>query len=116
MTALEWVCGPGGSSELAAGDDWTYLIAHDDRAMVLTRWEGYADMSDADVARQAALFAIRIGGAFDAVPEAGAALAAHMRDTAQQYESGIDVTGQPAWWHGYSPAQEQQERRHGNPE
>jgi hypothetical protein len=106
MTALEWVRGPGGSSELAAGDDWTYLITHDDRGMVLTRWEGYADISDADVARQAALYAIRIDGALEVVPEAAIALAAHMRSAAQQYESGLDVTGQPAWWHGYAIPQE----------
>jgi hypothetical protein len=109
---LEWNQMPDGTGELASGDDWVYLIAADDRAMVLTRWEvAPAGLSRSGVARQAALFAIRIGGAFDAVPEAGAALAAHMRDTAQQYESGIDVTGQPAWWHGYQlPERTQQEK------
>lgn len=101
MTTLEWNRLPGSTSELAAGDDWTYLITQDDRAVVLTRWETGPNPAAYEVARQAALYAIRIGGAFGLSPEADAAVIAHLRSAAQQYESGIDVDGQPAWRHGY---------------
>jgi hypothetical protein len=96
---LNWIQVPGG--QLASGDSWTYLAARDDRTAVLTRWD--SGLTRADVARQAALHAVQIGGAYDAVPEAAAAVLAHLRDAAQAFESGLDVTGQTAWHHGYVP-------------
>lgn len=98
MTALNWDIQqmPGGT--LAAhGEDWTYLIMHDDRAVVMTRFHQGPDYRE--VAAQAARYAIQIGGAYDEVPEAAAGVIAHMKRAAQVYESGGDVTGQPAWRH-----------------
>jgi hypothetical protein len=98
---LEWIRLPGDRGQLASGDSWTYLAARDDRTAVLTRWG--SGLTRADVARQAALYAVQIGGAYDVVPEAVAAVLAHLRDAAQAFESRLDVTGQPAWHHGYIP-------------
>ena len=103
MTALEWNQLPGDPGELACGDSWTYLITRDDRAVVLTRWETGPNPAAYEVACQAAMYAIRFSGAYGVVPEAGDVTVAHLRKLAQQYESGLDVAGEPAWRHGYSP-------------
>lgn len=109
MTRLDWKSVPGG--ELAEGTDWVYLIAKDERIVVLTRWEPRRDdhhelswpPSDAEVARQAALHAIQLGGAYGSFPDAATAVSSHLKQAAQAYESGLDVTGYPAWRHGYEP-------------
>lgn len=80
----------------AHGDDWTYVITQDDRQIVLTRWDAGILIN---AAAQAALNAISIGGAYKEVPEAARGVITHMKQAAQQYESGLDVTGYPAWWH-----------------
>jgi hypothetical protein len=103
---LNWDRLPDGT-ELACGTGWTYLIARDDRTVTLTRWEtassGLAAGSIAypgmAVARQAALYAIQLGGAYGAFSGTADAIAGHLREAAQEYESGRDVTGQPAWRH-----------------
>lgn len=100
MTALAWHT--LGGDQLAAGDDWMYVIAHDGGQAVLTRY--LLDAADhADVARQAALNAIQLGGAYGAVPEALPPVLDRLKQAAQQYESGIDIAGHRAWWHGYVP-------------
>jgi hypothetical protein len=97
MTALEWVPLPDGTGELADGRDWTYLVTRDDRTAVLTRWDRQA--GDWAVARQAALNAIMIGGAYDVVPAAAEAVSAHLRNAAQAYEAGTGTGSHPAWRH-----------------
>jgi phosphatidylserine decarboxylase len=103
MAELEWTGQilEGRGSLLARGADCVYLITGNERIVVLTRWRG--GDGPVSVARQAALNAIQIGGAWDAVPEAVAGVIGHLKQAAQQYESGLDVTGQPAWWHGHNP-------------
>ena len=103
MTGLQWTPLDGGS-ELSSGQDWVYLITRDAGRLVLTRWEPEPNQLGWEVARQAALHAIQLGGAWDVVPETTVAIIAHMKDMAQQYESGLDVIGQPAWAHGYQAA------------
>jgi hypothetical protein len=88
MTALEWVPLPDGTGELAYGRDWTYLVTRDNRTAVLTRWDPQA--GDWAVARQAALNAIMIGGAYDVVPAA-----AGLRNAAQAYEAGTGIDSHP---------------------
>jgi hypothetical protein len=102
---LEWIKLPDGG-ELAAGQDWTYLITLDGKGTMaaLTRWETGPGAMHIDIARQAALHAIRYGGVFTAGAEATETTLAHLRRSAQEYESGLDVIGQPAWWHGHAPA------------
>jgi len=100
MTTLNWMDDPGGWS-VAHGTDWTYLIAVDDRNVVLTRWEH--DDVVVSAARQAALYAIQLGGAYDAVPSAAEGVTGHLKQAAQAYESGLDVPGHPAWRHGHQP-------------
>jgi len=107
MTALQWDQLRDRGPEIASGDSWTYLVAADDRNVVLTRYvteyhgpgRHGREADAADVARQAALYAIQIGGAYEAVPEAAAGVTWHLKHAAQAYESGGDVTGQPAWRH-----------------
>jgi hypothetical protein len=107
---LDWTERAPGGALVAHGEAWTYLIAHNDRNAVLTRYgtsysgPGRAgrEQDAARVAREAALYAIQLGGAWDTVPEAVAGVVVHLQESAQAYESGLDVTGQPAWWHGHA--------------
>lgn len=101
MAKLSWIEQAPGGWFLADGTDLTYLITADSRNVVLTRFD--RDATPLAAARQAARNAIQLGGAYDAVPEAAAGVITHLKQAAQAYESGIDVTGQPGWWHGYVP-------------
>jgi hypothetical protein len=94
MTGLNWRQIPGG--EQAHGTDWTYLITHDDWIAVLTRFQQGPDYWE--IARQAALNAIQLGGGYRAVPEVAADVVTHLKQTAQLYEAGTGITGYPAWW------------------
>src|SRR6476661_8604306 len=101
MMDLTWI-ETGQDGLEARGDSWTYLIAWDDRTVVLTRYDTYysgpgrhgRERDAALVARQAALTAIQICTGDG--PTRMAALAS-VRTAAQMFESGLDVTGQPAW-------------------
>jgi hypothetical protein len=95
---LKWNKLPGGS-EMAIGADWTYLIARDDNTVVLTRWDTGPNPAAHEVASQAALYAIQLGGPYSAAPVTADIAAGHLMRAAQEYESGLDVTGQRAWWH-----------------
>jgi hypothetical protein len=105
---LNWESAPGaGGGLIAYGTAWAYLIISDSRYVVLTRYyRTYCqpglysrDVAAAGVACQSALYAIKLGGAWEVLPETAEATAAHLRQAAQEYESGEDVTGQPAWRH-----------------
>lgn len=95
---LEWNTLHDGA-ELACGDHWTYLITSDDRNLVLTRWENSPLALHHEVAAQASRYAIQLGGAWDVFPDTIAGVTGHLKRSAQEYESGLDVTGYPAWWH-----------------
>lgn len=95
---LEWNTLPGGG-EMACGTDWTYLVARDDNTVVLTRWDTGPDPAAHEVASQAALYAIQLGGAYGEFPGVVGVTVVHLKRAAQEYESGRDVTGQRAWWH-----------------
>jgi hypothetical protein len=92
MTALLWSQVPGSTGELADGENWTYLVAHDSRTVVLTRW--HDSSGDYVAARDAALYAIKLGGVY---PETIAGIIAHLHDMAQEYEDGKDLALYPAW-------------------
>lgn len=106
MTALHWT-EIGRDILEAHGTDWTYLVIRDDRTVVLTRFEAVPDFIE--VARQAALHAIQIRGAYEVVPETAVSVAARLKQDAQQYESGLDLSW-PAWQHGRQPEPEAGER------
>lgn len=95
---LEWNELPGGA-EMSCGTDWTYLITRDDYAVVLTRWQTGPGPAAHEVAAQAARYAIQIGGQYKSMPDTAEVTVVHLMREAQAYESGLDVTGQRAWWH-----------------
>jgi hypothetical protein len=84
-----------GETEIAVGTDETYLIAADDRHVVLTRFTTGA--GQVPETTQAALNAILLA---NPLPDAEAVTRQHMRRVAQQFEDGQDLDGQPAWQHG----------------
>ena len=101
MTILAWTEQATGA--LIASGHWNdYLIAHDDRHVVLTRWA--AGVSFPVAATQAALHVIQLSGAYDVVPEVIAGVVAHLKLIAQQYEDGLSIESvYPAWRIGPFP-------------
>lgn len=94
----------GQDSLEARGRSCTYLLAWNERMIVLTRYgsEYYGpgrhgrEADAASVARQAALTAMQVP--VEDGPSRRAAIA-WARNTAETFESGLDVIGQPAWQH-----------------
>jgi hypothetical protein len=95
---LKWYKLPGGA-EMACGDGWTYLITRNDSFVVLTRWDTGPNPAAHEIASQAALYAIRLGGPYGESPDTAEVTAVHLMRVAQAYESGLDVTAERAWRH-----------------
>lgn len=101
---LEWIEQSPGGWYLARGSVEDYLIAQDDRGIVLARYASEA-AGPVIAARQAALTAIRLDGAYDAVPETARAIIGYLQQAAQAYESGTSsgrftfsgIAAHPAW-------------------
>jgi hypothetical protein len=98
MPELSWERLPNGAL-LASGDDWAYLIAQNAHRVTLTRWVPRTGETGSEVAAQAALYAIHIGGAYGTVPEAADVTVLHLKRIAQVFESGGGAAGQPSWQH-----------------
>ena len=85
------------SLEMADGRHYTYLIADAHHTVVLTRWAKDGTPGAWWVGAQAAANAIIMANPLPGT-ETEAVLRAHMRDAAQRYENGEDITGYEAWW------------------
>ena len=93
---LAWEPWDNTNALTATGESDTYLIVRDQTGVLLTRWYPSANLGAAIL--QIALTTIRIQA--QAQADVDAAIA-RLRRMAQEYESGVDVTGQPAWQHNY---------------
>jgi hypothetical protein len=96
IMTLKWA-DPDSGGFLAHGAGEDYLIVWDAHMAVLTRWRRSSGKVAA--ARQAALNAIQLGGAYDIVPDVTEGVIARLKRAAQEYEAGLDVSAYPAWRH-----------------
>jgi hypothetical protein len=102
---LQWHESAPGTLEARGGNDQVYLIAWDDRSILLTRYRteyhgpGRAgrERDALSVARQAAVNAISLDGAYDVAPDARDKVIGHMKQRAGEYEAGGSISDHPAW-------------------
>ena len=94
MSTLEW--SRADDAEMARGTSETYVIFSGSYTAVLTRFASDGTPGSWWVAAQAALNAIQVANPLPRT-ETEAVLRQYLRDAAQKYEAGLDITGYPRW-------------------